>query len=161
MTTLDRRQVLVASAAAAGAVTLAACGSAASTTPASSAASPTAAPTGPPNSSPAGSSSPPPNGMGVVIASTAEVPVGGGVIVESGGQKFAVAQPTAGSFTCFSAVCPHQGCNCNAVADGTIDCPCHGSRFAITDGAVVQGPAKTGLAAATIEVSGQEIKLLA
>ena len=52
-----------------------------------------------------------------------------------------VTQPSEGVFTGFSAICTHQGCLVTSVADGVIDCPCHGSAFSISDGAVLSGPA--------------------
>src|SRR5205807_1409978 len=62
---------------------------------------------------------------GNVIAKTADVPVGSGLIVD----KVVVTQPTAGVFKGFSSTCTHAGCTVNKIADGTIDCPCHGSKY--------------------------------
>ncbi len=45
-------------------------------------------------------------------------------------------------------------CTVATVADGEIDCPCHGSRFNVTDGAVVKGPATQPLPAKTVTVTG-------
>ena len=73
--------------------------------------------------------------------------------------KVVVTQPTKGVFKGFSAVCTHVGCLCNQVADGTIDCPCHGSKFTITTGAVVAGPAPSPLPAAPITVTDGKILL--
>jgi len=87
----------------------------------------------------------------------ADVPVGGGTILAD--QEVVVTQPTKGQFKAFSAVCTHVGCLCNQVADGTINCPCHGSKFKITDGSVVAGPAPAPLATAKITVSGGKILL--
>lgn len=95
---------------------------------------------------------------GTALGSTSQIPVGGGVIFTA--EKVAVTQPAKGEFKAFSAVCTHVGCLCNKVADGTIDCPCHGSKFKITDGAVVTGPATTALPSRTISVAGGEITLL-
>ncbi|MBD9728242.1 Rieske (2Fe-2S) protein [Streptomyces caniscabiei] len=96
-------------------------------------------------------------GAGEELASTDDIPVGGGRIFEE--RKVVVTQPQEGDFKAFSAVCTHQGCIVSSVSAETIDCACHGSRFTITDGAVVRGPATQPLPAEKIEVSGNSIRL--
>ncbi|MFC8174538.1 Rieske (2Fe-2S) protein [Streptomyces sp. NPDC057325] len=99
----------------------------------------------------------PPEDDGGALARTSEIPVGGGAVFPE--EKVVVTQPTAGEFKAFSAVCTHQGCLVNKVADGTIDCPCHGSKFRVADGSVVTGPATRPLPAERIDVSGGTITL--
>ncbi|MFF5504521.1 Rieske (2Fe-2S) protein [Streptomyces roseolus] len=152
--TTPRRTVLLAAAAltTATAATATGCGSdggggdggTESSTPAS------AEPTG-------GASSAPGTAGGTPLASTSEIPVGGGTVFAD--RKVVVTQPEAGEFKAFSAICTHQGCTVSKVANGTIDCPCHGSRFSVTDGAVTAGPAPRPLPAAEITVSGETIIL--
>lgn len=91
------------------------------------------------------------------LTRTADIPVGGGKIFKD--RKVVVTQPAAGEFKAFSAVCTHAGCIVASVADGTIDCACHGSRFSIEDGAVEQGPATRALPAERITVEGEGIRL--
>lgn len=69
-----------------------------------------------------------------------------------------VTQPAAGEFKAFSATCTHQACAVTGVTE-TIDCVCHGSKFSITDGSVVQGPATEPLPEKPISVEGQRILL--
>ncbi|MFD7668833.1 Rieske (2Fe-2S) protein [Streptomyces sp. NPDC059788] len=94
---------------------------------------------------------------GNVLAKTADIPEGGGKVFKD--RKIVVTQPAPGRFKAFSAVCRHQGCLVNEVADGTINCPCHGSKYAITDGSVRNGPATQGLPAAEVSVEGGAITL--
>lgn len=94
---------------------------------------------------------------GTLLGYAKDIPVGGGKVFLA--QKVVVTQPVKGVFKAFSAVCTHVGCICNKVANGTIDCPCHGSEFKITDGAVVTGPAPAPLPARTIAVSDGKIML--
>ncbi len=91
------------------------------------------------------------------LVSTSDVPVGGGVVFAE--QDVVVTQPVAGEFQAFSATCTHQGCAVDEIADGTINCPCHGSQFAVEDGSVVAGPAGSPLPERTIRVEGGSIVL--
>ena len=94
-------------------------------------------------------------GGGAALTTTAKVPVGGGTVLTD--QKIVVTQPKAGTFAAFTAVCTHLGCLVDSVSGGTINCPCHGSKFSITNGSVVNGPATAPLAAVSIKVKGSNI----
>jgi Rieske Fe-S protein len=97
------------------------------------------------------------NSGNAALASTSEIPVGGGKVFSA--EKVVVTQPTAGEFKAFSAVCTHMQCLVDKVAGGTIDCPCHGSEFSVKNGSVVSGPAPSPLPAQAIKVAGGKIKL--
>ena len=91
------------------------------------------------------------------LAATADIPSGGGTVFPE--QKVVVTQPADGEFKAFTAVCTHQGCIVASVADGTINCDCHGSKFSIEDGSVENGPATSPLEEVEITVKGGEITL--
>jgi Rieske Fe-S protein len=104
---------------------------------------------------PAAATPPPTTGgadLADVVAKTADVAVGSGVIVG----EFVVTQPSPGEFLGFSSTCTHAGCALNEVVDGTINCPCHGSKFNL-DGSVANGPATTPLVPAAVTVQGESI----
>jgi Rieske Fe-S protein len=91
------------------------------------------------------------------LAKVADIPIGGGKIFAE--QKVVVTRPAAGTIKAFSTTCTHQGCALNEIAGGTINCPCHGSRFTIADGEPAAGPAKRALDAVAISVDGDAITL--
>ena len=93
--------------------------------------------------------------QGSALATTSEIPVGSGKIFTS--DKVVVTQPNSGDFKAFSAVCTHMGCIVSTISNGTIDCPCHGSQYSISTGAVVGGPAPSPLPAQAIKVTGSNI----
>ena len=130
----SRRGLLCGAAALGAAGALAACGAA------------------PPRSSGPGGAS---GGASQALAGTDEVPVGGGIVVG----ETVIVQPTADEFLAFSAVCPHQGSLLRAPDEsGAIVCPSHGSQFDM-EGALVQGPAETGLTEVGIAVEDGQIFL--
>lgn len=90
-----------------------------------------------------------------VLVATADVPEGGGVILDDA--EVVVTQPVAGEFVAFSSICTHQGCPVTEVANGTINCPCHGSQFSVEDGSVVGGPAPAPLPAVEVTVDGRSV----
>lgn len=143
---LSRRTVLLTSGALGAAAALAACGGSTSSGGASASAATSSTPAG-------GSSSP----GGTVLAQVSAVPVEGGVVNDAA--QVVVTQPAQGSIKAFTAVCPHQGCLVNQVKANQIVCPCHGSLFSAETGAVLQGPATTGLAPVNVTVSGDTVTL--
>jgi Rieske Fe-S protein len=96
-------------------------------------------------------------GPGGALTSTGAIPVGGGKIFAS--ERVVVTQPSGGQFRGFSAVCTHMQCIVDQIADRTIDCPCHGSKFSITDGHVVAGPAPSPLPAQSLKIESGRISL--
>ncbi|MFE7098514.1 Rieske (2Fe-2S) protein [Streptomyces erythrochromogenes] len=145
-----RRTVLVIGAATLAGGALTACGSGGDGADTGSG-EPNGAASPPPGDAPAATPSAGGAPAGKAIAKAADVPVGGGKILKE--QKVVVTQPTAGSFRCFTAVCPHQGCLVTKVEDNAINCACHNSEFKATDGAVIKGPATKGLAEKKITVA--------
>ncbi|MFG2651986.1 Rieske (2Fe-2S) protein [Streptomyces sp. NPDC048436] len=113
-------------------------------------------------SAPAGAQKPddveePGGAAGAALAKTSEIPVGGGKIFKEEG--VVVTQPTKGEFKAFSNRCTHKQCPVTSVEGGTINCPCHGSKFDIADGSVKESPAPKPLPAAKISVDGDSITL--
>ncbi len=108
-------------------------------------------------SSGSGNSSGGAGGGNTVLGKTSDIPVGGGVIYSD--DKVVVTQPTAGDFKAFSATCTHLGCTVNKIANGLIMCPCHGSRYSVTDGSVKGGPAPKPLPPETITVKNGQVTL--
>lgn len=94
---------------------------------------------------------------GTVLGPVEELPVGQSRIYAA--PRVVVTQPVAGTFQAFSAVCTHQGCTVDEVTDATIGCPCHGSRFDVTDGSVVRGPAQQPLSRLEVVVEAGQLTL--
>lgn len=74
------------------------------------------------------------------------------------GAHVIVTRPTEGDYVAFDATCPHQGCQVSGTGDdGQLVCPCHDSHFDPTTGAVLSGPAATGLTTLTVSTDGTDL----
>ncbi|MGY0022444.1 Rieske (2Fe-2S) protein [Streptomyces sp. cg35] len=109
------------------------------------------------SSEPAGNASSAGGGGSEELAKTSDIPEGGGKIFADAG--IVVTQPKKGEFKGFTSTCTHQGCAVTKVEGGTIDCPCHGSKFSIEDGSVKNPPATRPLPEKKITVTGDSISL--
>jgi Rieske Fe-S protein len=82
-------------------------------------------------------------GGGQRLAGADEVPPDGGLILKDA--EVVLTRNATGDVVGFSAICTHQGCTVESVENGTINCPCHGSRFDAHTGVPVRGPASSPL----------------
>ena len=74
--------------------------------------------------------------------------------------KIAVAN-VGGMFHAFDDTCTHMGCS---LAEGdleetTVICPCHGSEFDVTSGAVLRGPAREPVETYETRVEGGNLEV--
>ncbi len=132
---ISRRAALAAGLAGAGGIVLASCASGGS------------------------SSTAPPAAGGVTgsdLATLADITIGEAVSANLDGKPVIVARPTATTAACFSAICTHQGCTV-APAGKQLQCPCHGSVFDASTGAVISGPAPRPLARIGVAVDAGKV----
>jgi Rieske Fe-S protein len=113
-----------------------------------------AQPAAPATSAGSADASDPAGGAAGSAIAKADIPVGGGKIFAD--LQAVVTQPASGEFKAFTSVCTHQGCTVAEVVQ-TINCTCHGSKFSITDGSVVTGPATAPLAAKNVTANGDNL----
>ncbi|MCP2258607.1 Tat (twin-arginine translocation) pathway signal sequence [Streptoalloteichus tenebrarius] len=115
---------------------------------------PVSATRGTTSSSPSSPPPPPP------LAKVADIPVGGGRLVDRpGGGRVLLVRPAEAEVAAFDPTCPHQGCTVTPPADGVITCPCHASQFDGPTGALRRGPATRGLTAVPVRVEGEHVVL--
>jgi nitrite reductase/ring-hydroxylating ferredoxin subunit len=96
------------------------------------------------------------SGPAAVSAKRTDIPVGGGRIFPDG--QAVVTQPAAGEYKAFSSICTHARCPVTEVTT-SINCPCHGSKFSLTDGSVLAGPAQSPLPSRPVTVQGDSISV--
>ena len=145
-----RRLVLLGAGAVGAGAVLAACGTSTSTNTNGTGFSNDPAPAGSAESD-AGSTAGATGGS--ALASTADIPEGGGII--SG--DYVITQPVAGTFKAFSKVCTHAGCDVSKVDGGVISCPCHGAQYSIETGEPTAGPAKKARPETKVKVDGDNV----
>ena len=94
----------------------------------------------------------------VTLGSTSAVPQSGLTKFDAGGYEIAVAN-VEGTFYALSDICTHRGCSLSeGKLDGTtLECICHGSRFDVSTGDVVRGPAQQSLQAYAVRVQGDSL----
>ncbi|MFG2992542.1 Rieske (2Fe-2S) protein [Streptomyces sp. NPDC048257] len=93
----------------------------------------------------------------VDLGAAADVPVGGAKLYRE--EKLLISCPAEGQYKAFSAQCTHAGCVLDKIVEGQGNCPCHGSRFDVTTGKVLRGPASDPLPA--VPVRAENGKLVA
>jgi Rieske Fe-S protein len=84
-----------------------------------------------------------------------DVAVGSGRIITD--PPVVVVRPSANAVRGFSAICTHQGCTVSSISNGTINCPCHGSRFDLLTGRVVATPATRPLPHIALQVRNGQV----
>ena len=67
----------------------------------------------------------------------------------------------AGAVYAIDDTCPHRGC---PLSDGDLDgttltCRCHGSQFDVRTGALVRGPATTGVRSYPVAIEDGEVRV--
>ncbi len=79
-------------------------------------------------------------------------------VFDVAGTKVSVAN-VGGDLHAFDDTCTHRACSlAKGKLDGiTVTCPCHGSQFDVTSGAVLRGPAQRPVRSRLVEVKGEDL----
>ncbi|SDM71346.1 Rieske (2Fe-2S) protein [Allokutzneria albata] len=93
------------------------------------------------------------------LAALADVPVGGGKLVDAGGRKVLLVRTSETEVKGYDPTCPHAGATVQPPTGSTIKCPLHGSTFDTASGSVTGGPAKSGLKTVAVKVEKDQVVL--
>ncbi len=96
--------------------------------------------------------------MRLRIGNSKDVESGGMRVIDVAGTKGNVTS-VAGHFDAFDDTCTHQGCSLatGELEGTTVTCPCHGSQFDVTSGAVLRGPAERPVRSRPLQVDGEDL----
>src|SRR5438067_9039512 len=94
------------------------------------------------------------------IAKASDIALGTMATVRIDGKQIDIAN-VDGAYFAFDDICTHIGCSLyDGSLTGTIvTCPCHGSQFDVTTGAVVNGPARRPIETYPVQLAGDEIQI--
>ena len=92
------------------------------------------------------------------VAQANEIREGEMHVVDVAGTKVALTR-IDGHLHAFDNACTHAGCSlASGELDGTVvSCPCHGSRFDVTSGAVLRGPARRPVRRYIVRTEGEDV----
>jgi 3-phenylpropionate/trans-cinnamate dioxygenase ferredoxin component len=96
----------------------------------------------------------------VRLASASSVGEGQMAAFKAEDREIAVAN-VGGTYYAFNDICTHRRCS---LADGELDgtiltCVCHGSRFEVTTGEVVRGPAQRAVEVYPVTIENDELRV--
>lgn len=96
--------------------------------------------------------------MLVRIDDAKDIAAGEMQVLDVAGTKVNVAS-VGGQLHAFDDTCTHKGCSlAKGKLDGTtVTCPCHGSQFDVTSGAVLRGPAQRPVRSRLVQVEGDDL----
>ena len=96
--------------------------------------------------------------MLVRIGSSGDVVAGQMRVFDVAGTKVSVANAN-GHLHAFDDTCTHTGCSLakGKLEGTTVTCPCHGSQFDVTSGAVLRGPARRPVRSRAVQVEGEHL----
>jgi nitrite reductase/ring-hydroxylating ferredoxin subunit len=92
------------------------------------------------------------------VAKATEIAEGAMHVVDVAGTKVALTRVN-GRLHAFDDTCTHTGCSlAGGEIDGTVvTCPCHGSQFDATTGAVLHGPARRPVRSRAVTTQGDDV----
>jgi len=99
---------------------------------------------------------------GHLLGAASQVPMGSAATftIPTTGDPGIIFHTKDGNWLAYDSVCPHAGCTVGWSSGATMMvCPCHGSQFEVANGAVVTGPASSGLTALNVVESGGKLYL--
>ena len=94
----------------------------------------------------------------VKVAQTGDIGSGELKLYEVGDEQVVIAN-LGGALVAFNNLCPHAECDLveSSLEGEEIECDCHGSRFNVSSGEVLQGPAVDPLIRYAVRVEGSDI----
>jgi nitrite reductase/ring-hydroxylating ferredoxin subunit len=96
--------------------------------------------------------------MLVRIGNVRDVAAGQMRAFDVAGTKVDVAN-AGGHLYALENTCTHRGCSlASGKLEGTtVTCPCHGSQFDVTSGAVLRGPATQPVRSRSVQIAGEDL----